>query len=165
VRWSWSGYAVITVLAALWTAGLFISPIAHASGHDQTAILSRLFYTPICHQDVTRSFILWSWPLSVCHRCAGIYLSFTITLFVFPWLRRLQLFHSFSLPRLVIFMLPLLLDYVFDVAGFWQNSPSSRAISGLAAGTGLALFTVPAWMDAWSTLRSRFFFHSREVHE
>ena len=153
MRWSWSGYAVLTVLAVLWTAGLFAAPAAHAGGHDETAILTRFFYAPICHQDTARSFWIWHWPLSVCHRCSGIYVSFTFMLLLFPALRRNRLFVSFSLPRLAIFIFPLLLDYVLDVLGVWQNSPSSRAISGMAAGAGLALFTVPAWMEFWTAWR------------
>ncbi|MFZ1730517.1 MAG: DUF2085 domain-containing protein [Bacteroidota bacterium] len=163
MRWSWPGYTLLTALAALWTAALFAAPIAHSGGHDETAILSRLFFSPVCHQDVSRSFLLWNWPVSVCHRCTGIYLSFTFTLFVFPWLRGLRIFHSFSLPRLAIFMLPLLLDYMLDVAGVWQNSPSSRAISGFVAGTGLALFTMPAWLEFWTSWRSGSSLQSREV--
>ncbi|MBE0642967.1 MAG: DUF2085 domain-containing protein [Bacteroidetes bacterium] len=165
MRWSWSGYVVLTTLAALWTAGLFAASAAHAGGYDEAAILTRLFYAPVCHQDIARSFSLWNWPLSVCHRCSGIYLSFTLTLFAFPMLRRWRLFDSFSLPRLAIFILPLLLDYVLDVLGVWQNSPSSRAISGLVAGAGLALFTLPAWMEFWTAWRDRSILQSGEVCE
>ncbi len=153
MRWSWSGYAVLTVLALLWTGGLFVAPVSHAAGHDETAVLTRLFYAPICHQDTARSFWLWNWPLSVCHRCSGIYAAFTVTLLLLPLMRRTRLFDSFSLPRLAIFILPLLLDYMLDVLGVWQNSPSSRAISGIAAGAGLALFTLPAWMEFWTAWR------------
>jgi uncharacterized membrane protein len=152
-------------LSTLWTAGLLAAPVAHAGGCDETAILTRLFFSPICHQDVTRSFLLWNWPMSVCHRCTGIYLSFTIVVSVFPWLRRLRLFHSLSLRRLAILLLPLLLDYILDVAGVWRNSPSSRFVSGLVAGTGLALFTLPAWMEFWTEWRNRTTLKSREVRE
>lgn len=165
MRWSWPGYAALTVPAALWTAALFAAPFAHAGGHDQAAILSRLFFSPVCHQDAARSFLLWDWPLNVCHRCTGIYIAFTLTLFVFPWLRRSGIFDSFSLPRLAIFIVPLLLDYLLDVAGVWHNSPSSRAISGIVAGTGLALFTLPAWMEFWTAWRNRSSLQTREVRE
>ncbi len=155
MRWSWSGYAVLTALAAMWTAGTFAPPLAHWLGGDETAILARLFFSPVCHQDTARSFMLGEWPMGVCHRCTGIYLSFTLMLFVFPLLRRWRLFDSLSVPRLAIFTLPLLLDYVLDVLGFWRNSPASRSVSGIVAGAGLALFTLPAWLEFWTAWRGR----------
>lgn len=126
-------------------------------------MLGRLFYSPVCHQDPARSFLLWEWPLSACHRCTGIYVAFTLTVLLFPLLRRHSLFHSFSFRRLVIFLFPLLLDYILDVAGVWKNSGASRSLTGLVAGAGLALFTVPAWMEAWSFTRRGSSNQSREV--
>lgn len=147
----------------LWTAGLFFAPAAHGAGWDVGAIVGRYFYSPVCHQDATRSFLLWDWPVSACHRCSGIYTGFTVTALLFPLLRRRRIFHSFSSRRLAIFMLPMLLDYALDVAGVWQNSGASRAFSGLAAGAGLALFTFPAWMQLWPLRRRVPSDHSREV--
>lgn len=142
-------------MALLWTAGMFAAPVAHVAGWDAGALLGRLLYAPVCHQDSARSLLLWDWPLSACHRCSGIYLAFTATVLLFPLLRHRPMFRSFSVRRLAIFMLPLLLDYGLDVAGAWQNSGVSRSLTGLAAGAGLALFTVPAWMEAWSFRRRR----------
>lgn len=152
-RWSWLAYAVLAGMALLWTAGLLAAPAAHAAGMDAWAMLGRLFYSPVCHQDPARSFLFWDWPLSACHRCSGIYAGFTLTVLLFPLLRRHGMFASFSFRRLVIFLFPLLLDYALDVAGVWNNSGASRSMTGLAAGAGLALFTVPAWMEAWSYRR------------
>jgi uncharacterized membrane protein len=163
MRWSWSGYALLAALSLLWTAGLFAAPFAHGAGWDEGAILGRMFYSPVCHQDSARSLLLWGWPLSACHRCTGIYLSFTAMLLVFPFLRGLRFFDSFSFRRLAILMLPLLLDYMLDVMGVWQNSPLSRSISGIAAGAGLALFTVPAWMEFWKFPRGGRILQTREV--
>ena len=153
MRWSWFAYAVLAGMSLLWTAGLFAAPAAHVSGWDAGAMLGRLAYSPVCHQDPARSLLLWDWPLSACHRCAAIYVAFTVTVLLFPLFRRRPMFRSFSVRRLAIFMLPLLLDYALDVAGAWQNSGVSRSLTGFAAGAGLALFTVPAWMEAWSFRR------------
>lgn len=163
MRWSWSGYAVLTTLAVLWTAGLFAASAAHGAHWDEAAILTRWFYSPVCHQDTARSFMLWDWPMSVCHRCSGIYVSFTAVLLLFPLLRGLRIFDSFSFRRLAILMLPLLLDYMLDVLGVWQNSPLSRSLSGLVAGAALALFTMPAWMEFWLQWRGDSILQTREV--
>lgn len=94
--------------------------------------------------------------MSVCQRCSSIYAAFTLTVLFFPLLRYTRFFHSLALPRLAIFILPMLLDYLLDVAGAWNNSPVSRAISGGIAGAGLACFVVPAWMELWTSRKRRY---------
>lgn len=155
MRWSSRGYAVLLIISLGWTAGIFLSPFLHHLGSDTAAIFGRVFYTPICHQDEARSFFLFGWPLSVCHRCASIYVAFTVVVLLFPVIRRARIFHSLALPGLAVFIVPMILDYVFDVLGIWSNSALSRGISGMIAGAGLAVFTVPAWMELWPGTRSR----------
>jgi len=159
MRWSSRGYAVLLFLSLLWIAGFFLPSFLHVFGRTDAALISRLVYSPVCHQDAARSFTLFDWPLSVCHRCAAIYLSFAAVLLLFPLLRRSRLFDSLALSRLAIFIVPMILDYVLDVFGIWHNSAVSRSISGIIAGAGLALFTVPAWMELW-TLRGRSISHT-----
>ena len=154
MRWSATGYLILLAAALLWNIGFFAAPLLHGAGHDEIAIFGRMIYAPVCHQDAARSFALFGWPLSVCHRCSAIYLSFTAMLLLFPLLRHRPFFVSLPLSRLAIFILPMLLDYVLDVFGLWSNSALSRAVSGSLAGTGLAVFTIPAWMEVW-TLRKR----------
>lgn len=160
MRWSRPAYLIFLAAALLWTGGFFLAPLLHAGGHDEIAIFGRLFYAPVCHQDAARSFYLEGWPLSVCHRCSSIYIAFTAVLAAYPWLRRFTFFVSLPLSRLAIFIVPMLLDYMLDVAGVWTNGALSRSISGAVAGAGLAVFTVPAWMELW-TARSR---HHHDDH-
>ncbi|MBN1447986.1 MAG: DUF2085 domain-containing protein [Bacteroidetes bacterium] len=150
MRWSLRGYAVLLFLALAWIAGFLLPSFLHAVGHTDIALIGRLIYSPVCHQDAGRSFMLFDWPLSVCHRCTSIYLSFTAVLLLYPVLKRIRFFHSLALSRLAIFIVPMILDYVFDVLGVWHNSALSRSISGVIAGAGLAVFTVPAWMELWA---------------
>jgi uncharacterized membrane protein len=163
MRWSRAGYLTLLAASLLWTGGFFAAPLLHGSGHDDIAIFSRLFYAPVCHQDAARSFMLLDWPLSVCHRCSSIYLAFTVVLLAYPLLRRRHFFVSLPLSRLAIFMLPMLLDYVLDVLGVWNNGALSRALSGSIAGAGLAVFTIPAWMEAWTARRHHHDEDHREV--
>ncbi|MCB2205335.1 DUF2085 domain-containing protein [bacterium] len=164
-RWSRTAYAVLLAAALLWTLGIFVAPALHASGNDAGALISRLFYAPVCHQQVERSFAVFSWPLSVCHRCSAIYVAFTLVLLAFPFLRRFPFFVSLPLSRLAIFILPMLLDYVLDVLGLWNNSGISRAISGSVAGAGLAIFVLPAWMEFWTARKRHHTADHKEVAE
>lgn len=155
MRWSSRGYAVLLILSLGWTGGIFLSPFLHHLGNDTAAIFGRIFHAPICHQDEARSFFLFGWPLSVCHRCSAIYGGFTVVVLLFPLIRHARIFHSLALPGLTIFIVPMLLDYVLDVFGVWSNSALTRGISGMMAGAGLAVFIVPAWMELWPAKRRR----------
>lgn len=163
MRWSWPTYALLAAPAVLWSAGLFAASLAQQGGWDGLAFASRLFYSPVCHQDVARSFLIGGWPMNVCHRCSGIYLSFTVTLLLLPPFRGRRWWHSVSVRRLAIFVLPLLLDYALDVLGVWRNSAMSRLLSGTVAGAGLALFVLPAWMELWTSRRRRGIHHPEEA--
>jgi uncharacterized membrane protein len=163
MRWSAGGYLLLLLAALLWSGGFFTAPLLHAAGHDELAIFSRMFYAPVCHQEAARSYALFDWPLSVCHRCSAIYLSFTAVLLFYPALRRFSFFHSLPLSRLAIFILPMVLDYVLDVLGLWSNGAMSRTISGIVAGSGLAVFTIPAWMEVWTQRKRHHNSDHREV--
>ncbi len=152
MTWSSAGYTVLLVAALLWTAGILASPILVHADRPVAGIGARLVYSQVCHQDAARSHRLFGFPLGVCNRCSGIYFAFTATVLVFPLLRRTRTAASFSVRRSAIFILPMFLDYMLDVAGVWSNFPLSRTLSGAVGGIGLALFTVPAWMEAWKQL-------------
>ena len=132
---------------------MFVSPLFFASGKPAAGIISRVVYAPICHQDPARSFHCCGHPLSVCERCASIYVAFTLAIVFLPLLLRSGKLGDFSFKRFLLFLLPMVLDYGLDVLGTWQNAPLSRSVSGGIAGIGLALFVLPGWLEAWVQLR------------
>ncbi len=55
---------------------LALAPLAApllAAGHPVSALLIRSFFSRLCHQDPSRSFLLEGSPVAVCVRCLGIY--------------------------------------------------------------------------------------------
>src|ERR1700693_767426 len=55
---------------------LALAPLAApllAASHPGSALLIRSFYSRLCHQDPSRSFVLEGSPVAVCVRCLGIY--------------------------------------------------------------------------------------------
>jgi uncharacterized membrane protein len=55
---------------------LTLAPLAAplvAPSHPLIALLIRSFFSRLCHQDSTRSFIVEGSPAAVCVRCLGIY--------------------------------------------------------------------------------------------
>ena len=152
MSWSRSGYATLLLMSLLWVAGILASPLLFHVQKPVAGTGIRMLYSPVCHQDVQRTHHVFHWPMAVCHRCSGVYFSFTLVVLFFPLLKRWRFLASFSVRRSAIFILPMFLDYMLDVAGVWVNSPISRTVSGSIAGIGLAFFTIPAWMEAWSQL-------------
>jgi uncharacterized membrane protein len=155
MSWSATGYTALLLAALLWTFGTFLSPLLHHAGSPLAAIGMHSLYSPVCHQDAARSPLVCNHPAGVCHRCSGIYVAFTCTVLLFPLFRRARILASFSVKTSILFILPMLLDYLLDVAGVWVNTSMSRLLTGALGGIGIALFTVPAWMEAWTQLFSR----------
>lgn len=147
--WSRRMFLVLLLAAILWSAGLFAAPLLFSAGKTTEGVMLRFLYSPVCHQDVDRSFSLVGYPLSVCQRCSSIYLAFTAVLAVVPLLRRSNVPTELPLHGSILFLVPMGVDYLFDIAGLWSNTMISRSITGAFAGIGLALFIVPAWMEAW----------------
>jgi uncharacterized membrane protein len=158
-----SGYRVLLLAAVIWTAGTAAAPLLHHSDAQVSALAARLFYAPVCHQDAARSFHFFGYPLSVCNRCGGIYFMFTLTVALFPFFQKRFRAASFSPLRGAIFIVPMLLDYMLDVAGVWTNDALTRAITGGIGGAGLALLVVPAWTEAWGQLFGRKAIHQPEL--
>ncbi len=55
---------------------LALAPLAApllAASHPLAALLIRDFFSRLCHQDPSRSFMLEGSPVAVCVRCLGIY--------------------------------------------------------------------------------------------
>lgn len=127
--------------AAIWGAlclGIILAPLLQAGGHRPAAALFYMLFAPVCHQEATRSFALFGHAWAVCHRCSGIY--FGLFLFAFfpfklarivPWRKRRLLW-------IVGGVTPMGLDLALNWAGLWENSASSRFITGLIFGAMLA---------------------------
>jgi Predicted membrane protein len=93
----------------------------------------RLPFHLICHGIEKRCLVLWSVPMPICSRCAGIYLGFLGGLFLFlivPAIRD----RVFPTLLLVILVAPLVLDGVSQALGFRESTNDLRMITGVAAG-------------------------------
>lgn len=70
--------AALAAGALLWSAALFLAPLALASGNPRLASAAAVVYQGaglICHQRPERSFHISGFQQPVCARCAGLYLS------------------------------------------------------------------------------------------
>jgi uncharacterized membrane protein len=146
------------LLASFWTgigAAACAAPMILAAGHPRAAAWLYALFSPVCHQDPSRSFVLFGHPCAICHRCMGIYLG----LFLISWLpfefsilldppqrRRLWVCAATA---------PLVLDVFAPLTGLWSNTPASRFVTGLLFGMMLSSLLVPAMGDFIREMRCR----------
>jgi len=93
------------------------------------------FFSPICHQESERCFVVAGTALAVCQRCTGIYLGLFLGSF-FPghWLS-LATEPERRRAWVAAATFPLILDACLPLLNLWESTPASRFISGIIFGT------------------------------
>src|SRR5689334_5566518 len=143
--------ATVTFLVSL----IFVAPIAAANGHPA---LAEVIYHPFgifCHQRPDRSYFIEGHKLAVCSRCTGLYAGFAITLLLYPLLRSLR--NNVNPPRqyLILAAIPLGIDFSLTFFGFWENTHTSRLLTGLLLGSVAVFYVMPGIIDlslrSWRT--------------
>lgn len=137
------GAAIVTLFVLL----IVIAPLAAASGHGAIATgIYRAFGT-ICHQLPERSFSIDGHKLAVCSRCSGLYAGFVFTLLVYPLIRSLRKISTPDRKWLFLAALPLAIDFSLTFFGIWENTHTSRLLTGLLLGSVSAFYVMPGLMD------------------
>jgi uncharacterized membrane protein len=137
--------AVVTSLVSL----VIVAPLAAASGHNGIAAAIYYAFSKLCHQRPDRSYFLDGHKLGVCARCTGIYFGFALTLLAYPLLRSLRT--TTTPPRKWLFLaaLPLAIDFSLTFFGVWENTHTSRLLTGLLLGSVAVFYIMPGIAD-WS---------------
>jgi len=120
-------YGALIALGGLWLSAIVAAPLLAA---DSTLLPGLLyaFFDPVCHQIAERSFHLAGEPLAVCHRCTGLYVGLIVGLLLAPLLSQARDWILEEPRRLLIFVVPVLLDWVWP-----GNVPLTRFLTGLIA--------------------------------
>ncbi|MFW6159776.1 MAG: DUF2085 domain-containing protein, partial [Acidobacteriota bacterium] len=106
--------------------------------------------SPTCHQEPSRSFTLWTFPLAVCARCLGIYGGFFLGTLSFP------VFGDFKKPKIpinwifLLFSFPILLDTAGNFFHLWSTPSGFRFISGMIWGSILPIYFIPGVSEAFT---------------
>ena len=130
--------------ACLCWLALVVAPPVLVRAESPYGELVRWLLHPVCHQIADRSFHWLDEPLSVCARCTGLYLGFTLGVLTWPWLSKLAR-RLAAHPRWVLaFMVPSAVDV------FAPNTGISRFVTGLIAAFPCALLALLVIME-WST--------------
>jgi uncharacterized membrane protein len=138
----------VAVLVSL----VVVAPLAAAASYNGVAAAIYHAFAPLCHQRPDRSYFIEGHQFAVCSRCTGIYAGFAFTLLLYPLFRSLR--NTATPPRtlLILAALPLAIDFSLTFFGFWENTHTSRLLTGMLLGSVAVFFVMPGIID-WS-LRS-----------
>src|SRR4029078_7266363 len=84
---------------------------------------------------------------AVCSRCTGIYFGFAFTLLLYPLVRSLR--STATPPRILLILasLPLAIDFSLTFFGFWENTHTSRLLTGALLGSVAVFYVMPGIVD------------------
>jgi uncharacterized membrane protein len=152
---------LVVVAGALLASLLIISaPLAVASNHDLIAATIYRTFSNLCHQLPERSFFIAGHQFAVCARCTGLYAGFTFAILLYPLLRPIRTVVAPPRKWLFVAAFPLAVDFSLGFLGIWENTHTSRLLSGLLLGgasvfyimPGIAELSLRRWRDSPSAL-------------
>jgi uncharacterized membrane protein len=123
----------LTWAAVLWTAAIFIAPIAHQHRAGLTlARAVRAAAALVCHQRVERTFAIGGRPMPVCARCTGLYVSGAAGALA-AWLV-LPLMPRRTRAAILTAAVPTVATVAIEWAGLGQPGNLARAVAALPLG-------------------------------
>jgi uncharacterized membrane protein len=134
-------WVISTLLVLALVSLIVVAPVAAASGHSTLARGIYGAFAMLCHQIPERSYFVEGHQLAVCARCTGVYGGFTLMLLLYPLVSSLK--NTVTPPRswLILSTVPLVVDVSGNFFGLWQNTHTSRLLTGALVG-GVAVFYV-----------------------
>jgi uncharacterized membrane protein len=137
--------SAVTVLAVF--SLILVAPVAAAGGHNDVALgIYRAFGT-LCHQLPERSYFIEGHKFAVCSRCTGIYGGFAFTLLLYPLIRSLKATETPPRSWLLLATIPVLVDFSLTFFGFWENTHTSRLLTGVVLGSAAVFYVMPGIVD------------------
>ncbi|MBK7706025.1 MAG: DUF2085 domain-containing protein [Acidobacteria bacterium] len=94
-----------------------------------------------------RSFHVLGHKFGVCSRCFGVYFGLLAGFAIYPMLRPVDIIEPF--PRFWLFgaMVPIGIDWTLTIFGIWENTFTTRFVTGSILGIACAVFIVPALVE------------------
>jgi uncharacterized membrane protein len=138
----------ILLTGSLLLVGLIITaPVAGANQHSFVAASLYQAFSHLCHQQPDRSFFVVGHPLAVCARCTGVYVGIALTTLLYPLLTSLRRTDPPARKWLFIAAAPLAIDFGLGLLGIWENTHSSRFLSGALFGGAVVFYVMPALVE------------------
>ena len=138
---------LIVLTAAVLVVSLIIAAPLLAAARSGWSIVIYQAFGFLCHQLPDRSFFIAGHKLAVCSRCSGIYLGATLTLLVYPLLKSLRSVRSPARKWLFAASIPLFVDFFLTFVGIWQNTHTTRFITGFIFGSAVVFYVMPGVVE------------------
>lgn len=126
---------------------ILAAPVAAAGGHNGLAFAIYHAFGTMCHQKPERSYFIDGYKFAVCARCTGIYFGFAFTLLLYPLVRSLRSTATPPRSLLILSVLPLAIDFSLTFFGFWENTHTSRLLTGALLGSVAVFYVMPGIVD------------------
>ena len=136
-------WALISIGSLLFIAAIVGAPLALNSGYLLIALPIYHGFSLVCHQIPERSFFIAGHPFAVCARCFGLYAGFTLAAIAYPLVRSLRTTDAPPRKWLFVATAPMLIDYGLGVLGIWNNTHTSRFITGALLGAVSVFYVMP----------------------
>lgn len=156
-------WALVVLGGLFFVALLFAAPVAKASGWQGASFAIYEAFSHVCHQDPERSFHLAAFPLAVCARCTGLYVGFAAAVAFYPAMTSLKRTHTPERKWLFIAAAPLAIDFGLGLLGIWENSHSSRFLTGALLAAVSVFFIMPGLIQL--SLNERRFHPKGIIHD
>lgn len=154
-RQAWNVWSVAVAITLLWAFLIILAPTARLSGAGSISEPLYHFFSFICHQIPSRTFHINGEPFGVCSRCSGIYFGLLVGVLIYPLWRRIESIEPIARIWLFLSLIPVGIDWSLTVFGIWENTFTSRFITGLILGIACATFIVPAAVEILRNLTYR----------
>ena len=140
-------WLIISLGSIALSSAIIAAPLALSSGHLIWALPIYHAFSLVCHQIPERSFFIAGHPFAVCARCFGLYAGFTLATIAYPLVSSLK--KTDAPPRKWLFLaaVPLLIDYGLGAFGIWNNTHTSRFLTGALLGAVAVFYTMPGLLD------------------
>jgi len=134
---------VVSFLVSLVVA----APFAEASGQNQLAQGIYGAFAMLCHQLPDRSYFIDGHKFAVCTRCTGLYAGFAVTMLLYPLISSLK--RTSTPPRswILLAAIPLVVDFSITFFGFWENTHTSRMLTGALLGGAAVFYVMPGIVE------------------
>jgi len=149
-------WLLVSVGALVVSLMIVSAPLAVAGNHNLVAFAIYRTFSTVCHQLPERSFFIAGHQFAVCARCTGLYLGFTLAVLLYPLIRPIRTTVTPARKWLFLAAMPLAVDFGLGFLGVWENTHSSRLLSGLLLGAvsvfyimpGIAELSLRRWRDS-----------------